>query len=115
MLGATINLLTQVAERLDLLLRHEDRERLAGVPDDSAETSLAEFAASVRRDRPVVQAVLDLPWTMSPAEGQINRPKTIGRAMHSRAGCQLLGARVLYARQTRNDSTGRAGEPPPPS
>ena len=44
-----------------------------------------------------VQAALDLPWTASPAEGQINRIKTIKRAMCGRAGFQLLRARVLHA------------------
>ena len=102
----TANLLAQVAglaesiavaKRLDLLLRHESRESLAGVLDDAAGTLLADFAASIRRDLPAVQAALDLPWTTSPAEGQINRIKTIKRTMYGRAGFQLLRARVLYA------------------
>ena len=33
----------------------------------------------------------------SPAEGQINRIKTIKRSMYGRAGFQLLRARVLNA------------------
>jgi transposase len=86
-----------VAKRLDLLLRHESRERLAGVLDDAAGTLLADFAASIRRDLPAVQAALDLPWTTSPAEGQINRIKTIKRSMYGRAGFDLLRARVLNA------------------
>ena len=102
----TSNLLAQVAglaegiavaKRLDLLLRHESRESLAGVLDDAAGTLLADFAASIRRDLPAVQAALDLPWTTSPAEGQINRIKTIKRTMYGRAGFQLLRARVLHA------------------
>ena len=40
---------------------------------------------------------LDLPWTTSPAEGQINRIKTTKRSMYGRAGFQLLRARVLNA------------------
>ena len=87
----------EVAKRLDLLLRHESRERLAGVLDDAAGTLLADFAASIRRDLSAVQAALDLPWTTSPAEGQINRIKTIKRTMYGRAGFELLRARVLYA------------------
>ena len=86
-----------VAKRLDQLLRHKSRESLAGVLDDAARTLLADFAASIRRDLPAVQAALDLPWTTSPAEGQINRIKTIKRTMYGRAGFQLLRARVLYA------------------
>ena len=86
-----------VAKRLNLLLRHESRECLAGVLDDAAGTLLADFAASIRRDLPAVQAALDLPWTTSPAEGQINRIKTIKRSMYGRAGFELLRARVLHA------------------
>ena len=102
----TTNLLAQVpgleegisvARRLDQLLRHKSRERLAGVLDDAAGTLLANFGASIRRDLAAVQAALDLPWTTSPAEGQINRIKTIKRAMYGRAGFQLLRARVLHA------------------
>jgi len=102
----TSNLLAQVpglaegiavAKRLNLLLRHKSQESLAGVLDDAAGTLLADFAASMRRDLAAVQAALDLPWTTSPAEGQINRIKTIKRTMYGRAGFQLLRARVLHA------------------
>ncbi len=102
----TSNLLAQVpglaegiavAKRLNLLLRHKSRESLAGVLDDAAGTLLANFAASMRRDLAAVQAALDLPWTTSPAEGQINRIKTIKRSMYGRAGFDLLRARVLHA------------------
>jgi transposase len=44
-----------------------------------------------------VQAVIDLPWTTSAVEGQINRLKIIKRTMYGRAGFDLLRARVLYA------------------
>ena len=65
--------------------------------EDAAATQLAEFAANLRRDLAAVQAALDTPWTTSPAEGQINRIKTIKRSMYGRAGFQLLRARVLQA------------------
>jgi len=102
----TSNLLAQVpglaegiavAKRLNLLLRHESQESLVGVLDDAAGTLLANFGVSLRRDLAAVQAALDLPWTTSPAEGQINRIKTIKRTMYGRAGFQLLRARVLHA------------------
>jgi len=86
-----------VAKRLNLLLRHKSQESLVGVLDDAAGTLPANFAASMRRDLAAVQAAIDLPWTTSPAEGQINRIKTIKRAMYGRAGFQLLRARVLHA------------------
>ena len=65
--------------------------------DDAAGTLLANFGTSILRDLAAAQAALDLPWTTSSAEGQINRIKTIKRAMHGRAGFDLLRARVLYA------------------
>ncbi len=85
----------EVAKQLNLLMRHKSQESLVGVLDDAAGTLLANFAASMRRDLAAVQAAIDLPWTTSPAEGQINRIKTIKRAMCGRAGFDLLRARVL--------------------
>ena len=86
-----------VAKRLNRLLRRESEESLDQVLTDAAGTLLAEFAANLRRDVDAVQAALDTPWTTSPAEGQINRSKTIKRSMYGRAGFQLLRARVLNA------------------
>jgi len=86
-----------VARRLNTLLRHESREELGGVLDAAVGTPLEEFAASLRRDLAAVQAALDLPWTTSPAEGQINRLKMLKRTMYGRAGFPLVRARVLHA------------------
>jgi transposase len=38
---------------------------------------------------------IDLPWSNGQAEGQINRLKTIKRAMYGRAGPELLRARMM--------------------
>ncbi len=86
-----------VAKRLNLLFRRKSQESLEAVLADAASTPLAEFAASMRRDLAAVQAALDLPWTTSPAEGQINRLKMLKRTMYGRAGFPLLRARVLHA------------------
>jgi transposase len=86
-----------VAKRLNLLFRRKNQESLDAVLADAAGTPLAEFAASIGRDLAAVQAALDLPWTTSPAEGQINRLKMLKRTMYGRAGFQLLRARVLHA------------------
>ncbi len=86
-----------IARRLNRLLRRDSQERLDQVLDAASKTSLAEFAAGLRRDITAVQAALDLPWTTSPAEGQINRLKMLKRTMYGRAGFQLLRARVLHA------------------
>jgi len=85
-----------VAKRLNLLFRRKSQESLDAVLADAASTPLAEFAANIRRDLAAVQAALDLPWTTSPAEGQINRLKMLKLTIHGRAGFQLLRARVLH-------------------
>jgi transposase len=96
-IAAAITVAKRLHLLLHLLLRRDSQERLDGVLDSAAGTSLASFAASIRRDQAAVQAALNLPWTSSPAEGQINRLKTLKRSMYGRAGFQLLRARVLQA------------------
>lgn len=86
-----------VAKRSDRLLRRNSQESLDQVLDAAAGTALAEFAAVLRRDLAAVPAALDLSWTTSPAEGQINRLKVLNRTICSCAGFQLLRARVLHA------------------
>ena len=72
-------------------------EALDKVLEDAGRTALGSFVASLRRDLGAVQAALELPWTTSPAEGQINRLKMLKRTMYGRAGFGLLRARVLHA------------------
>ncbi len=86
-----------VAKRLHRVLRKESDEALSKVLAAAADTPLAGFAANLSRDANAVQAALDLPWTTSPVEGQVNRIKTIKRSMYGRAGFDLLRARVLNA------------------
>jgi len=85
------------AKQLHRVLRKEGDEPLRDVLAAAADTLLAGFAANLGRDRDAVQAALDLPWTTSPVEGQVNRIKTIKRSMYGRAGFDLLRARVLQA------------------
>ena len=86
-----------VAKRLNALLRRKTSESLSAVLDAADRTPLKEFAAGLRRDIGAIQAALDLPWTTSPVEGQVNRLKMLKRTMYGRAGFQLLRARVLHA------------------
>ena len=86
-----------VAKRLRRVLRKESDEPLKDVLAVAENTTLADFAANLRRDLDAVQAALDTPWTTSPVEGQVNRLKTIKRSMYGRAGFVLLRARVLNA------------------
>jgi transposase len=86
-----------VAKRLHRVLRRDASESLADVLAAAEGTSLAHFAAHLQHDVEAVQAALELPWTTSPAEGQINRIKMLKRTMYGRAGFDLLRARVLHA------------------
>lgn len=86
-----------VATRLRRVLRREATDTLQNLLTAAEPTLLADFAANLRRDLSAVQAALDLPWTTSPAEGQINRIKMIKRTMYGRAGFTLLRARILHA------------------
>jgi transposase len=42
-----------------------------------------------------VRNAIDLRWSNGQAQGQINRLKTIKRAMYGRAGPELLRARMM--------------------
>jgi transposase len=86
-----------VAKRFSALLRRKASESLDLILEAAALTPLKDFAASLRRDISAIQAALDLPWTTSPVEGQVNRLKMLKRTMYGRAGFKLLRARVLHA------------------
>jgi transposase len=86
-----------VAKRLSLLFRRKSNEILSDVLAAANETLLAGFADSLRKDHEAVFAALNLPWTTSPAEGQINRLKMIKRTMFGRANLDLLRHRILAA------------------
>nr|WP_245870486.1 transposase [Pseudoroseomonas rhizosphaerae] len=84
-----------VAKRIARLLRRQSDDRLDAVLDEAVATSLASFVAELRKNIAAMQAALDLPWSTSAVEGQINRLKMIKRTMYGRAGFELLRARVL--------------------
>ncbi|MFD1111792.1 ISL3 family transposase [Pseudoroseomonas ludipueritiae] len=86
-----------VAKRIARLLRRKGDDRLEEALDEAAASPLASFAVELRKDIAAVRAALDLPWTTSPVEGQINRLKMIKRTMYGRAGFELLRARILQA------------------
>lgn len=92
-LAATVTAGTQLA----LVLQRKSDQPLHDVLAAAEATALAGFVAELRKDIEAVQAALDLPWTTSPVEGQINRLKMIKRTMYGRAGFPLLRARVLQA------------------
>jgi transposase len=87
----------RAAKRLERLLQRQSQEPLTAVLDVLEGTPLKDFSTALRQDLPAVQAALDLPWTTSPVEGQVNRLKLIKRTMYGRAGFDLLRQRVLQA------------------
>lgn len=50
------------------------------------------FASTLHRDIDAVRNAIELPWNNGQVEGQVNRPKTLKRAMYGRAGPELLRA-----------------------
>ena len=59
------------------------------------------FASVLRRDIDAVKNAIELPWSNGQAEGQINRLKTLKRAMYGRAGPELMRARMLPLNHTK--------------
>jgi hypothetical protein len=73
--------------------------------DDAVSSGLslmARFARVLHRDIDAVRNAIELPWSNGQAEDQINRLKTIKRAMYGRAGTELLRARMLPVDQNRH-------------
>ena len=71
--------------------------------DDAIETELLEmvrFARVLHRDLDAVKNAVELPWSNGQAEGQINRLKTLKRAMYGRAGHELMRVRMLPRNHT---------------
>ena len=53
------------------------------------------FARTLRQDIEAVRNAVLEPWSNGQTEGQINRLKTLKRAMYGRAGVDLLRARMM--------------------
>ncbi|WP_420377175.1 transposase [Sinorhizobium meliloti] len=73
--------------------------------DDAANSGLVaseRFARVLHRDLDAVYNAIELPWSNGQAEDQINRLKTIKRAMYGRAGPELLRSRMLPLDQSRH-------------
>jgi transposase len=59
------------------------------------------FARTPTRDSEAVQHAIEEPWSSGQAHGQINRLKTLKRAMCGRGGIELLRARMLALDPTK--------------
>jgi hypothetical protein len=99
--------------KLDGFLHDARRSRLR---------SIQQFARTLTRDIEAVRHTIAESWSSGQAEGQINRLKTLKRAVYGRAGIELSRARMLpldHAKRRRlslpTNRYGRTdwGHPPP--
>lgn len=87
-----------LAMRFNGILRSSNPCLVEDWIDDAIDTDLVEmvrFARILHRDLEAVKNAIELPWSNGQAEGQINRLKTLKRAMYGRAGPELMRARML--------------------
>jgi len=78
-------------EKLDIWLHDADRSGLYG---------MRRFVRTIRQNLEAVRNAITETWSNGQTEGQINRLKTLKRAMYGSAGVELLRARMLPIRPT---------------
>jgi len=81
--------------RFATMVKDKTPAALDGWLREAEASTLASFAAGIRRDEDTVRAALTEPWSNGQLEGQVNRLKVIKREMYGRAGFDPLRARVL--------------------
>lgn len=94
----------RLAMRFNGILRGKRSAPLDAWIDDAIDSDLIpimRFARVLRRDIDAVNNAIELTWSNGQAEGQINRLKTLKRAMYGRAGPELLRARMLPPLHTK--------------
>ncbi|SDR59222.1 Transposase [Rhizobiales bacterium GAS113] len=88
----------RLAMRFRGILRSKDTERLdiwLTEAHQSGIYAVQRFVRTLRRDIDAVRNALTERWSNGQTEGQINRLKTLKRAMYGRASTELLRARML--------------------
>ena len=92
-----------IAMRFNGILRGSMADPLPAWIDDAIEADLVpimRFARTLNRDYDAVKNAIEKPWSNGQAKGQINRLKTLKRAMYGRPRPELLRARMLPFRHT---------------
>jgi transposase len=87
-----------LAMRFRGILRSKNVAKLGVWLTDAHQSGLyamQRFARTLRRDIDAVRSAVTETWSNGQTEGQINRLKTLKRAMYGRAGPELLRARML--------------------
>lgn len=91
-------ILRQLAMRFRSILRGKNPDKLNDWLHDAKHSGvrlMQQFARTLSRDLDAVRNAIVEHWSSGQAEGQINRLKTLKRAMYGRAGIELLRARML--------------------
>lgn len=95
-----VEFIQQLALQFGQLVRRHDHEALGPWLTAAEQSGLPEFqgfANGLRRDLQAVTAALKWSWSNGQTEGQVNRLKTLKRAMYGRAKLDLLRLRLVYA------------------
>jgi transposase len=95
-----VEFLQRLALQFGQLVRRRDHEALGSwltAADQSGMPEFQGFANGLRRDLQAVTAALKWELSNGQTEGQVNRLKTLKRAMYGRAKLDLLRLRLLYA------------------
>jgi len=90
--------LRRLAMRFRGLLRGGEAAKLDAWLRDARASGIGamqRFARTLSRDLEAVRNAVTEPWSNEQTEGQINKLKTLKRAMYGRAGAELLRARLL--------------------
>jgi transposase len=88
----------QLAMRFRGIFRGSDTEPMDRWLSDAVGSGIhgiRQFAFTLRQDLAAVCNAISEPWSNGQTEGQINRLKTLKRAMYGRAGVELLRTRML--------------------
>jgi transposase len=95
-------IMRQLSIQFRALLRSRKPERLSQWIADAKHSglyALQRFAKTLQRDEDAVRNAIADPWSSGQVEGQINRLKTLKRAMYGRPSRELLQARMLPLHQ----------------
>jgi transposase len=87
-----------LAIRFQTLLRHRDEKKLERWFEDAKHCgipAIVNFARTLMVDIQAVRNAVIESWSNGQTEGQINRLKTLKRAMFGRASTELLRARLM--------------------
>ena len=88
----------ELAMRFRGILRSKNAKRLVGWLNEAQRSgiyAMQRFARTLRQDICAVRNAVAEPWSNGQTEGQINRLKTLKRAMYGRAGAELLRTRMM--------------------